>query len=74
MPRAPRCPRRLLGAAGGYLVEGGDGVALVALGSAARAVEWALGCVEQLKELVGGGMTSGLTHRFCYQVATRCTV
>ncbi len=33
-------------------------MALVALGSAARAVEWALGCVEQLRELVGGGMTS----------------
>ncbi|KXZ47871.1 hypothetical protein GPECTOR_32g484 [Gonium pectorale] len=41
----------LLGGAGGYLVEGGDGLLLAAFGASPAAVEWALDCVEGLKEL-----------------------
>ena len=50
-----------LGAAGGYLLEGGDGLALVAFGNAGCAVGWALDCVEALKAMVGrsGGRGGG---------------
>ncbi|KAG2431809.1 hypothetical protein HXX76_009304 [Chlamydomonas incerta] len=39
----------LLGAAGGYLVEGGDGLVLAVFGSAAAAVRWATDTVAALK-------------------------
>ncbi|KAG2490196.1 hypothetical protein HYH03_011323 [Edaphochlamys debaryana] len=39
----------LLGAAGGFLVEGGDGLVLAAFGRPSAAVLWALQCIEQLK-------------------------
>ncbi|KXZ52657.1 hypothetical protein GPECTOR_9g702 [Gonium pectorale] len=42
---------RLLGGAGGYLVEGGDGLVLAAFKDAAVAVEWALDSLAGLKRL-----------------------
>ncbi|KXZ47867.1 hypothetical protein GPECTOR_32g480 [Gonium pectorale] len=41
----------LLGGAGGYLVEGGDGLLLAAFEAPPAAVEWALDCVEGLKRV-----------------------
>jgi hypothetical protein len=43
---------RILGASGGYLVEGGDGFVLAAFASPAAAIEWALDCEAALKTQV----------------------
>ncbi|KAG2426175.1 hypothetical protein HXX76_013156 [Chlamydomonas incerta] len=57
-----------LGAAGGYLLEGGDGLALVAFGNAGCAVGWALDCVEALKEM--DWEDELLSHELCEEVYT----
>ncbi|KXZ56441.1 hypothetical protein GPECTOR_1g395 [Gonium pectorale] len=61
-----RLASRLLGEAGGYLVEGGDGLVLAAFGSPLAGVEWALNTVAGLKEL--DWEEELLAHELCEEV------
>ncbi|KXZ57034.1 hypothetical protein GPECTOR_1g95 [Gonium pectorale] len=58
----------LLAAAGGYLVEGGDGLLLAAFGSPLAGVEWALDCLAGLKKLEWEEDLLG--HWLCEEVLT----
>ncbi|GLI65581.1 hypothetical protein VaNZ11_009154, partial [Volvox africanus] len=57
---------RLLGAKGGYLVEGEAGLVLAAFSSPVAAVEWALDCVAGLKKLAWEPEL--LSHWLCEEV------
>ncbi|KXZ56438.1 hypothetical protein GPECTOR_1g392 [Gonium pectorale] len=61
-----RLASRLLGEAGGYLVEGGDGLVLAAFGCPLAGVEWALKTVAGLKEL--DWEEELLAHELCEEV------
>ncbi|KXZ56440.1 hypothetical protein GPECTOR_1g394 [Gonium pectorale] len=61
-----RLVSRLLGEAGGYLVEGGDGLVLAAFGCPLAGVEWALNTVAGLKEL--DWEEELLAHELCEEV------
>ncbi|KAG2486342.1 hypothetical protein HYH03_015046 [Edaphochlamys debaryana] len=58
----------LLGAAGGYLVEGGDGLMLAAFGLPLVGLEWALDVMEGLRGLAWEEEL--LSHELCEEVVT----